>query len=322
MSDVKSDQVESRGSNRRQLLTKAGMVGAAALGTSLLGGLGRKNQAGAALRGSYGIKGDHFGISDIDILVFALNLEYLEANFYQYAAYGTGLGTADSGVEDNNVIGGAAVPFASTAVQQYAQEIAGDELNHVRFLRAALGKYAVVQPCINFTDTFTALAVGAGVIPSGQTFNPFASDLDFLIGSFIFEDVGVTAYHGAAPYIRNPAYLSAAAGILAVEAYHAGEIRTLLFQEGSAAIAIANQISAFREAASDAADSANKPTDQGITNSDGTANIIPADSNSLAFSRTFDQVLNIVYGSAAAVTNTVGPAKGGFFPNGLNGRIA
>jgi hypothetical protein len=321
MSDVKSDQVESRGTNRRQLLTTAGMVGAAAVGTSLLGGFGRKSLANAGST-TYGIKGDHFTVDDVDILNFALNLEYLEANFYQYAAYGVGLGTADSGVEDSNVIGGAAVPFVSTAVQQYAQEIAGDELNHVRFLRAALGKYAVVQPCINFTDTFTALAVGAGVIPSGQTFNPFASDLDFLIGSFIFEDVGVTAYNGAAPYIKNPAYLSAAAGILAVEAYHAGEIRTLLFQEGSAAITIANQISAFRNAASNAADTANENTDQGITNSDGTANIIPTNASSLAFSRTFAQVLNIVYGSAAAVTTTVAPAKGGFFPNGLNGRIS
>ena len=159
------------------------------------------------------------------------------------------------------------------------------------------------------------------MIPAGQTFDPFANDLNFLIGSFVFEDVGVTAYHGAASYISKPAYLTAAAGILAVEAYHAAEIRTLIFQQGSAAVTIANQISAFRDAASNAADSANLDTDQGVDNTDGTANIVPTDSNSIAFSRTFAQVLNIVYGSAAAVTATTPPVQGGFFPNGLNGRI-
>ena len=321
MLDTNIDQAESRGTNRRTLLKRAGIFGAAALGSGFLNA-GKRSEAGAALPVKYGVTHHTFAVNDLDILNFALNLEYLEAEYYQRAAFGVGLSQADTGLAATNVVGGNhAVPFSIPAVQQYANEIAVDELNHVRFLRAALGKKAVVEPAINFTDTFNALAVGAGVIPAGQTFDPFSSDLNFLIGSFIFEDVGVTAYHGAAAYIKNPTYLGAAAGILAVEAYHAGEIRTLLFQQGSAAIDIANKISAFREAASDAGDTANEPTDQGIDNSNGTANIIPTDANSLAFSRTFSQVLNIVYGSAATVSPTVPPVQGGFFPNGLNGRI-
>jgi hypothetical protein len=321
MSDITLEKSKNMGTNRRQLLKRAGVLGAVALGTGLLK-MGKDDQAEAATPVTYKFNGRKFRVADADILNFALNLEYLEAEFYQRAAFGSGLPSADTGLSSSNVVGGTMVPFTSTAVQQYAQEIAADELNHVRFLRGALGKHAVVEPAINFTDTFTALAVGAGVIPSGQTFNPFASDLDFLLGAFIFEDVGVTAYHGAASYITNPGYLSAAAGILAVEAYHAAEIRTLIFQQGSTAVTIANQISAFRDAASNAGDSANPNTDQGVDNSNGTANIVPTDANSLAFSRTFAQVLNIVYGSAAAVTATVPPQKGGFFPNGLNGRIS
>jgi hypothetical protein len=47
------------------------------------------------------------------------------------------------------------------------------------------------------------------------------------------------------------------------------------------------------------------------------SSIVAADTtNAIAFSRTTDQVLHIVYGATGA-----GLAKGGFFPNGLNGNI-
>jgi hypothetical protein len=322
MSETITEQ--TKGSSRRQMLTRAGFLGAAALGSGMLN-FSKQSEADGALGVTFPLdnRGRKFRVNDYDILNFALNLEYLEAEYYQRAAFGTPLSAADTGLNATNVVGGTQVPFAIPAVQQYANEIAADELNHVRFLRSALGKKAVVEPAINFTDTFTALAIGAGVIQAGQTFDPFANDLNFLLGSFVFEDVGVTAYNGAAPFISKSAYLTAAAGILAVEAYHAAEIRTLIFQQGSAAVTIANQISAFRDAASNAVMVAGavQNTDQGVNNSDGTANIVPTDANSLAFARTFGQVLNIVYGSTATVTANTSPNVGGFFPNGLNGRI-
>jgi len=254
-------------------------------------------------------------VSDADVLNFALNLEYLEANFYSYAAFGTGL-PADmmtgAGTQ-GKVTGGKQVSFSDPVVAQYAREIAADEIAHVAFLRKALGSAAIAQPTIDISASgpFTAAAVAAGVISEGQTFDPYANDENFLLGAFIFEDVGVTAYKGGAPLLTNATYIEAAAGILAAEAYHAGLIRTVLYAKGVATPALitnAGKISDARDSLDGSSDD-----DQGIaTASDGASNIVPANKDGIAFSRTPQQVLNIAYLTAAAAS------KGGFFPDGTN----
>ena len=259
------------------------------------------------------------GLSDADILNFALNLEYLEAQFYSFAATGAGLpanlltGTGTQGA----VTGGRAVSFTDTVVRQYANEIAADERAHVAFLRTALGSATVAQPAIDISATptgpFSQAAVAAGLITQGQSFDPYASDENFLLGAYIFEDVGVTAYKGASPLIKSATFLSAAAGILGAEAYHAGLIRTVLYAKGIATPALIDateRISNARDALDNPAD-----VDQGVRGTNGASNIVPADANGLAFSRSAGDVLNIVYLNAGAVP------KGGFFPNGVNGPI-
>jgi hypothetical protein len=256
-------------------------------------------------------------ITDADVLNFALNLEYLEAQFYAYAATGVGLPNAQLGGTgtQGEVIGGRQVSFSDRVVAQYAREIAGDEAAHVAFLRTALGSAAVAQPRINIgggaDGAFTAAARAAGVIGDGQTFDPYASDLNFLLGAFIFEDVGVTAYQGAAPLLTNPAYIEASAGILSAEAYHAGLLRTALFARGVEARSPANKISAARDLL-DGPDDLDQPL---VLRPDPTPNLVPADANAIVFGRSAGQVLNIVYLNGAAVVG------GGFFPDGVNGAI-
>jgi Ferritin-like domain len=242
-------------------------------------------------------------ITDADILNFALNLEYLEASYYLFAATGSGIPAANTGASPGTVTGGAAVPFKTPAIQAYAEEIANDELAHVLFLRSALGSAAVDMPAIDLTNSFNAAASAAGI---GATFNPFADEDSFLVGAFVFEDVGVTAYHGAASLLTVPADLAAAAGIYATEAYHAGMVRTLIAQLGDPYLTYANQISTLRATAGG-----------GNETTLSSSSIVAADSNSIAYDRTTDQVLHIVYLSPAAGVVT----KGGFFPNGLNGTI-
>jgi hypothetical protein len=295
MSDFDAVSRQLLKSNRRKLLRNAGL--GTALATASAFGLFSPKQAQAAT-----------APTDADILNFALNLEYLEAEYYLFAVNGIGLPSTDiNGVgATGNVIGGAPVPFKTPAILEYAKGIAEDELAHVEFLRSALGSAAVARPTIDLVNSFNTAGVAAGLIPAGGTFNPFADELSFLLGAYIFEDVGVTAYNGAAPLITSKTYLAAAASILAVEAYHAGSIRTLLYQLGQGDATA--KISALRAAASGAAD------DQGVV-MNGNANITPTNFNALAFSRTTTQVLNVVY---------LGGASGGygFFPQGLNGTIA
>ncbi|MBV1692272.1 ferritin-like domain-containing protein [Novosphingobium sp. G106] len=257
--------------------------------------------------------------SDADVLNFALNLEYLEAQFYSFAVNGTGLAASDltgSGTQ-GTVTGGRKVNFTDPIVEQYAREIAGDEVAHVKFLRAQLGGSAVSQPAIDIgTDpngAFSSAARAAGLVGAGQSFDPYASDENFLLGAFIFEDVGVTAYKGAAPLISNTTYLEAAAGILAVEAYHAGIIRTTLYGKGIDTPSLrtsADKISDARDSLDGTSD-----LDQGISPTGDVSNIVPLDANGLAFSRTTGQVLNIAYLTKLAANS------GGFFPSGVNGTI-
>ena len=247
-------------------------------------------------------------VGDVDILNFALNLEYLEAEFYLRATTGQGIPSAyTSGMGNQGAVtGGSKVPFKNPQLAELAAEIANDEYNHVLFLRSALAGAAVAEPAIDLSTSFNVLAQAAGIIKAGGTFDPFANDDAFLLGAFIFEDVGVTAYHGAAPLLHSKTYLSAAAGILAVEAYHASEIRLQLLLAGD--IGPANAISKLR------ADLSGKPDDQGIY-VNGMPNIVPTNKDSIAYARTTTQVLNVVYGGGSG-SNYL------FFPNKMNGAIS
>ena len=306
VTDMISRSAEN-GADRRAFLRTAGVAGLGVVGATALA-------SPAAATGNKGGGGDGGGaISDGAILNFALNLEYLEAEFYSRAFYGRGLddGLTTGVCARGDVNGGRKVEFKSKLVRGIAEEIANDEIAHVKFLRGALGGAAVARPAIDFTGAFNAAAKAAGLIKDGQSFDAFADDTSFLLGAFLFEDVGVTAYKGGAPLISSKTYLDAAAGILAVEAYHAGAVRTVIYTEGLSDAA--NKIS-------DARDSLDGKTDldQGVSQGKGgRINITPVDGNAIAFSRTPQQVHNIAYLNPAQ-----GVRSGGFFPAGTNNEDA
>jgi len=159
-------------------------------------------------------------LSDTDILNFALNLEYLEAEFYTYAVTGQGieaLGIATSGKGTSGpTMNGKKVKFSDPMMIAIAEELAFDEQQHVKLLRSVLGKDAIAKPTLDLNG------MGIG----------FGSEAEYLTVGRALEDTGVSAYGGAAPLIKSKEILSAAARILADEAYHMGNVRLLIAQKG------------------------------------------------------------------------------------------
>jgi rubrerythrin len=186
LADVDTDgaiqeTAERAGVNRADLLKRAAIGGGAILGTaSLLGAI-----PGAAFASS---KGSVRGSSDVDILNFALTLEYLEAAFYAEA------------VSKGKLTG---------ATAKYAKVVASDEAQHVAFLKTALGAKAVKKPMFDFKGTTAAMG-------------------SFQKTAMALEDTGVSAYAGAAPMISNKKTLSAALSVHSVEARHAAWIRNIM----------------------------------------------------------------------------------------------
>lgn len=273
-------------------------------------------------------------LTDVDVLNFALNLEYLEAEFYLRAATGAGIPATDqlTGAGAVTVKANSKVTFSNPFFQQIAYELAQTELQHVRAIQAtikALKGTPVSAPALDYTNGFNGAANAAGI---GTSFDPFASDLAFFVGALTFEDVGVTAYTGAAKLLKDKGVLSAAAGIQAAEAYHAGSLRTLLVgnalsTKSQTYLNYYNQIIQLRGKLGGG--------NETVLNIGGTASmsknasgaaitvytpssIVQADAtNSIGFARNTDQVLHIVYATMPGTFT----ASGGFFPSGVNGTI-
>jgi hypothetical protein len=316
---MKFESVFKAKMDRRRLLGNLGMMGAGAVLAACTPALGGEPPEAPN--------------RDAAILNFALNLEYLEAGFYLAAVGRLDELRAIGGDADIRLPAGVAGSNPSESfsreVREFAEELAADELAHVKFLRVALGDVlgepVATRPTLDFSGSFAAAAEAAGILRQGEgmAFNPYANELFFLHGTFVFEDVGVTAYNGAAPFVTNAEIvLQNAAGILAVEAYHSGAVRKKLYQEKDV-VAIPASISGTGsdmrvegvvQRISDLRGAVGGGKDAGITFTSGAKagqlNIAPVDSNGVAFPRTPREVANIVFLSD-------GQAQGGFFPDGL-----
>ena len=226
-----------------------------------------------------------------DVLNFALNLEYLEVNFYMISATGSGLSAADMGAGAGALTGSPGkLPLDATTLA-LALALAQDEMNHVELLRSAitsLGGTPISQPAINLAAKGT-----------------LTTQAQFLTTARQFTSLGGSAYAGAAAFLAsNPAVLSTASQILGAEGQHQGAVNYQCVRQN-----IVGQLDPQIDALDVPPSASNYFT------------VLPT--NSLGQQRTTSQVLGIAYGVSTPATTTAiaGTTMGGFFPAGLNGNI-
>jgi hypothetical protein len=274
--------------NRRSFLGGLGVAGAAAVTAPFIAACGSSTSAAAS------------GVQPSDVLNFALNLEYLEATFYAYLTTGADLPSSLITGATGPVTMPPAIPaWQSNFIEDMVNEIYYDEMSHVADLQAALASAAVPRPALNLA--------GGGVATTGT----------YLQISRTFEDVGVTAYAGAAQYLSGTD-LTYAAQILGVEGFHAGALRfaAILYGVAGGAAADAEDVIPNDEG-SPAAARLGPGTNGGYFATASAANMTNGVFPGFAFTRTASQVLNIVLGAGGAT----GVTTGGYFPQGMNGNI-
>lgn len=166
--------IELEPMSRSEMIVKGALAAGAVYGTLMVGPFVRQALAKS-------------GSGDVDILNFALTLEYLESAFYTEAKAGKAQASGD--------------------LKSLITLISSDEDEHVKALTATIKK------------------LGGKPVAAPKVAFPYSDTAGFLQLAQTFEDTGVSAYNGAAPRIKSKAVLGAAGGIVQVEARHAAAIR-------------------------------------------------------------------------------------------------
>ncbi|CAK9863448.1 unnamed protein product [Sphagnum jensenii] len=268
-----------------------------------------------------------FSTSDYENIQVALNLEYLEAEYFLWAAYGYGLdklaprltegGPKPIGVQKANLN-----VLANDIIAQFGLQ----EIGHLTILQKDLGSSYFPRVQLNLSAAnwanFIDEAVGQKLHPP---FNPYANTLNFLISAYAIPYVGLTGYVGTIPLLQGVAAKTLVAGLLGVEAGQDAIIRAALYEFKDDLVPpykftvaqFTDFISNLQNSLSHAfvGEGLEVPKKQGA---DGlvTGNILSADIYSLSYARTAEQVLATVYFTGDAAT------PGGFFPKGASGTIA
>jgi len=221
-----------RALDRRHFMTALGIAGAASGAALVAGRTAAHPNPNPKTRPS---TVEAAGPGPLDYLNFLLSLAYLEATFYAYITTG-----ADIPYTTGVTVGSGAITlpplaklvFTGTYAAQITDllnEIYYDELNRVIALRNLLGSVAIARPAINLGAATTTAVTASNALSVAR----------------LLEDVGASAYAGAAIALAATPYITYGAQILAVEAFHAGALRLVSIQNPTIAAYLDTGIATF-----------------------------------------------------------------------------
>eukprot|EP01018_Ginkgo_biloba_P040497 Gb_15806 [translate_table: standard] len=239
--------------------------------------------------------------ADVNLLEFPLNLEFLEAEFFLFAALGYGLDKVAPDLAQGGPppMGGKKANL-DTFTRDIITQFAYQEVDHIRAIKETVPGFS--RPLLDlsaksFANVFNAAFDGSLKPP----FDPYANSLNCLIASLT-------------------------SGLLGVESGQDAVIRTLLYQRSLDKVPpYPYTVAEFTSRLSSLRDSLGHTTivDEGLivphqlgAGGAVTGNVLSGDRYSVSFSRTQAQILSIVYSTGNA------SMPGGFFPYGGKGRIA
>ncbi|KAM6565732.1 hypothetical protein CsatA_024860 [Cannabis sativa] len=242
--------------------------------------------------------------SDVDLLEFPLNLEYLEAEFFLFGALGYGLDKVAPNLSKGGPPPiGAKKANLDSLTKDIILQFGWQEVGHLRAIQNTVKGFP--RPLLNLSSSSFAQvmdsAFGRKLRPP---FDPYANSINFLLASYLL--VG---------------------GLLGVESGQDAVIRALLYERamtkvkpyGITVADFTNQISDLRNQLGHGG-----LKDEGLVvppfqGAEGrvAGNVLAGDRYSLSYGRTPEEILRIVYGG-----NGDEHVVGGFYPKGANGHIA
>lgn len=264
--------------------------------------------------------------SDIDLVEFPLNLEYFEAEFFLWGALGYGLDVVDPSL----TMGGPSpigpkLAKLSPLIRDVIAQFAYQEVGHLRAIKSTVKGFP--RPLLNLTaESFATVMNSAFGRPLMPPFDPYANEINYLLASYVIPYVGLTGYVGANAKLRSARAKRLVAGLLGVESGQDAVLRTLLYERslrkvkpyGVTVAEFTDRISILR----------NKLGGEGLKDeglvvrkafgAEGLirGNVLAGNKYSIAYERTPEEILRIVYGGGSEST------PGGFYPKGADGSIA
>ncbi|KAL4643207.1 hypothetical protein ACB092_02G077200 [Castanea dentata] len=264
--------------------------------------------------------------ADVDLLEFPLNLEFFEAEFFLYGALGYGLdkvapqltqgGPTPIGAKKANLD-----PFTRDVIEQFAYQ----EVGHLRAIQKVVKGFP--RPLLDLSKESFANVVDAAVGKKlSPPFDPYYSGVHYLLASYLIPYVGLTGYVGTIPKLQAPSSRRLVAGLLGVESGQDAVIRAYLYEHAHEivepyGISVAQFSNYFSDLRNKLGHEGVKDEGLWVRISEGAegkikGNVLAGGADSVAYDRTAEEILRVVYGSGDE------HKPGGFYPKGGNGNIA